>query len=613
MLARADAPSPPAPAPAREPFTHRSDVDEFVEMLGRFERGELGAEAWRQFRLLRGTYGQRQADVHMQRIKLPQGVLSAEGLEAIADVSEAHSRGFAHVTTRQNVQLHFVTARGAEEAMRRLAEAGITTREACGNSVRNVTACPLAGVAPDEVFDPTPYAEAFTRHFLRHPLSSSLPRKFKVAFEGCPVDHAATSIHDLGFVARLGADGRRSFLVRAAGGTATVPVSGAVLAERLPAGDLLELAEAVVRLFHRRGDRVRRHANRMKFLVRELGFDGFRAEVEAERARVRAEGAPGLPFDPESPPEPRAPAARLAPPSPERIAARVRSQAPRGPGVVPPVAPALRPDGSALAAFARTNVRGQRQAGFVTVHVVLPLGDVTSAQLRVLADLARAYGDGEARLTREQDVVLRWIRREHVPALHARLAAAGLARDGAGTAANVTSCPGAESCKLAVTQSRGLGRLLEAHVPERPHLASAAPGLELKVSGCPNGCGQHHVAAIGFQGSARKVAGRAVPQYFVLVGGGLGAGGARFGRLAAKIPARRVPEALERLVALYRAERGEGEDAPSFFARVDPARARAALADLAELAPEAVRPEDLVDLGESAEFRPETGEGECAT
>ena len=602
-------PTPAVPR-ARAPFSDPKDLDEFVLMLEKFERGELSAEAWKQFRLLHGTYGQRQADVHMQRVKIPQGVLSAPQLEALADVAEAHSRGFAHVTTRQNVQLHFVTAHGAEAAMRRMAEAGITTREACGNSVRNVTACPLAGVAADERFDVTPYAEALTRHFLRHPLAGSLPRKFKVAFEGCPVDHAAASIHDLGFVARLLPDGSRAFLVRAGGGTATVPISGQVLVEALPAGELLELAEAVVRVFHRLGDRVHRHANRMKFLVRQLGFDGFRAEIVAERARVRAEGAPGLPFDSARPPEERAPeGARPAAPDPEVIAARVQAQRPRGPGVVPAVEPVLAP---ALAAFEATNVRPQRQAGFAIVHVVLPLGDVTAAQLSVLADLARAFGDGSVRLTREQDLVLRWVRREEIPALHARLAAAGLGRAGAGTAARVTSCPGAESCKLAVTQSRGLGRLLEAHLRERPDLVASAPGLDLKVSGCPNGCGQHHIAAIGFQGSARKVGAQAVPQYFVLVGGGLGPDGARFGRLAAKIPARRVPEALERLVALYRAERAEGEDAPAFFARLEPARAKAALGDLAELSPADVRPEDLVDLGESAAFRPETGEGECA-
>lgn len=604
----------PGPDPRdRAPFSRAEDLDAFVETLGRFERGELSPEAWKQFRLLSGTYGQRQPDVHMQRVKLPQGVASAAQLEALADVAEAHSRGFVHVTTRQNVQLHFVTARGAEQAMARLAEVGVTTREACGNSVRNVTACPLAGVAGDEVFDVSPYAEALTRHFLRHPLSSSLPRKFKVAFEGCPVDHAATSIHDLGLQARRLPGGGRGFLVRAGGGTSTVPVSARVLVEALPAGELLALAEAVLRVFHRLGDREHRHANRMKFLVRKLGFEAFAAEVAAERGRVEAEGAPRLPFDPEAPPEEGAPAPAAGPaPRPEELAARVQGERLKGPGVLPAVLPVLQPEDGALAAFRATNVRPQRQPGFVTVEVVLPLGDVTAGQLRAVAALARAHADGMVRLTREQDLVLRWVREGEVPALHAGLAAAGLGRAGAGTAARVTSCPGAESCKLAVTQSRGLGRLLEDHLRERPDLVAAAPGLDLKVSGCPNGCGQHHVAAIGFQGSARKVGDRAVPQYFVLVGGGLGEGGARFGRLAAKVPARRVPEALERLVALYRAERRDGEDAAAFFARVEPARAKAAIGALAELAPADVRPEDLVDLGDAAAFRPETGEGECA-
>jgi sulfite reductase (NADPH) hemoprotein beta-component len=566
---------PAAPARERAPFTRPGDVDEFVDMLGRFERGELSAEAWRQFRLLRGTYGQRQADAHMQRVKIPQGVLSAAQLEALADVAAAHGRGFVHVTTRQNVQLHFVSAHGAEAVLRRLAEAGVTTREACGNSVRNVTACPLAGVAAGEVFDPTPYAEAFTRHFLGHPLSSSLPRKLKVAFEGCPEDHAAAAIHDLGFLARVDGAGRRGFLVRAGGGTATVPVSAQVLEPFLPAAELLELSEAVIRVFHRLGDRVHRHANRMKFLVRKLGFEGFRAEVAAERARVRAEGAPSLPFEPERPPEEHAPGGPrpLAPP-PEALAAAVRGEALRGPGVVPAVVPDLSPSPGALAAFARTNVVAQRQPGVLAVRVVLPLGDVTAAQLRALAALARAYGDGEVRLTREQGVVLRWVREGDLPALFARLAAAGLGADGAGTAADVTSCPGAETCKLAVTQSRGLGRLLAAHVRAHPALAAAASGLDVKISGCPNGCGQHHVSAIGFQGSARKVGGRAVPQYFVLLGGGLGPDGARFGRLAAKIPARRVPAALERLVALWRSAPRARARPRSSRGSTRPARAR---------------------------------------
>jgi sulfite reductase (NADPH) hemoprotein beta-component len=257
-------------------------------------------------------------------------------------------------------------------------------------------------------------------------------------------------------------------------------------------------------------------------------------------------------------------------------------------------------------------VRPQRQPGFAVVTVAVPLGDLTSAQLAVLADLSRAYADGTVRFTRAQDVVLRWVPEAEVPALHRRLAAAGLGLDGAETPADVVSCPGAESCRLAVTHSRGLGQLLEAHVRAHPEIAAQAPDLDLKVSGCPNGCSQHHVATIGFQGSARRVGDRAVPQYFVLVGGGLAPDGARFGRVAAKIPARRLTQALDRLVALYVAERGPGEGAPAFFARLPLDQARAALAGLDQLTAETLTPDDLRDLGEAHEYRTDTQEGECA-
>jgi sulfite reductase beta subunit-like hemoprotein len=602
--------SPTETTRARAGFSHASDVDEFLAQLERFERGEIGADQWRAYRLLRGTYDQRQGgDLYMVRSKLPQGVVTAAQLEVLAEAAERWSRGFAHVTTRQNLQLHFLTGHGAEAALKRLAEAGITSREACGNSVRNVTACPLGGVGQGEVFDTTPYAEALTRHFLRHPLAASLPRKFKVAFEGCAEDHAAAAIHDLGFFARL-RDGRRGFLVRAAGGTATVPVSAPVLAEFLPAGQLLALAEAVVRVFHRLGNRADRNKARMKFLVKTLGWDGFKREVELALAGVRAEGDPPLPFDPERPPEEGPPTGRRpAPPSPEDVASCVRAQVARGPGVVPAVRPDLAPGPAALAAFRRSNVRAQRQAGFAVVTVTLPLGDATSGQLTVLSDLSRAYGDGTIRFTRGQDAQLRWVPEAEVPALHARLAAAGLGLDGAGTPADVVSCPGAESCRLAVTHSRGLGRLLEAHLRANPALAAQAPDLDLNVSGCPNGCSQHHVATIGFQGSLRKAGDQAVPQYFVLVGGGVGAEGARFGRLAAKVPARRVPQAVERLVALYAAERREGEGAPAFFQRLPPERAKAALRGLDDLGAGPVPPEDLVDPGTEDDAPPAAAGG----
>jgi len=601
---------------ARLSFADEGEIDEFVETLGKFERGEITPEAWRAYRLVRGTYGQRQpGDVHMLRVKIPQGVLGGPQLRALADVAERYSRGFGHITTRQNVQFHFVKLHDVEPAMRRLAEAGLTTREACGNSVRNITACPYAGVAADEVFDVTPYAEALTRYLLRHPLSASLPRKFKIAFEGCPEDHAVTPINDVGWrarVERVGGRLRRGFRVTVGGGTSIMCTSGSLLYEFLPAGEMLEVAEAIVRVFHRLGDYEHKQRNRMKFLMKALGWERWRAEFERALEEFRSQGGARLPFDPDSPPEEGAPLWPHASPLPvDRIASRVEGGV-RGPGIVPRVHPVRGVPGADTANWTRTNVRPQKQAGYVLVVATVPLGDLTARQMRVVADLAEAYGDGAVRVTSEQDLVFRWVRERDVRQLHSRLAAAGLGQGGAGTIADVTSCPGAESCRLAVTRSRGLGRLLEDHLRARPDLVEAARDAKIKISGCPNGCGQHHIAALGFQGSVRKLGDRVVPQYFVMLGGDVDREGAVFGRLAAKVPARRVADAVERLIALYREERANGETAAAFFRRVDLQRARAVLADLEALAPEGALPADFIDLGEETEFRPEVMDGECS-
>jgi sulfite reductase beta subunit-like hemoprotein len=588
-------------------------------MLGKFERGEIGPDEWRVFRLVRGTYGQRQMeDAQMLRIKIPQGVLTDRQLLAIAEVAEQHSRGFAHVTTRQNIQLHFVKLHDVEPIMRRLAADGLTTREACGNSVRNITACPWAGVSEDEVFDVTPYAEAMTRYFLRHPLSASLPRKFKIAFEGCLEDHALTAIHDIGLRALTRADENgkleRGFRVAAGGGTSTMARSAGLLHEFLPVGDLFASAEAIVRVFHKLGDYQHKHRNRMKFLIKSLGWEGFQAQYEQELAGVFAAGGPALPFDPENPPVELPPDwTRPAPPSTESLAARVAAQSPAGPGIHPERRPQLHVTNAEFVEWQRHNVTRQKQQGYAAATITLPLGDITSEQLRVVAELAVAYGDGTARLTIDQDLILRWIRLADLEQLHARLSAAGLQHGEAGLPTNVTSCPGAESCKLAVTQSRGLGRLLRDSLVERPDLAEAAPGLVVKMSGCPNGCGQHHIAGIGFQGSIRKLGGRAVPQYFVLVGGGPTADGVTFGRLAAKIPARRAPVALERLIGLYQQDRRHDESPTAFFQRIGLAEVKAAIADLEPLTEDTAQPEDFIDLGETTAFSPEVMDGECAT
>jgi sulfite reductase (NADPH) hemoprotein beta-component len=599
---------------ARLSFASEADIDEFVTTLERYERGELTPDQWRQFRLVRGTYGQRQAeDAQMLRVKIPQGVLTSDQLDALSDVGAAYSRGFGHITTRQNVQFHFVQLHDVEPAMRRLADAGLTTREACGNSVRNITACPYAGVSTDEHFDVTPYAEALTRYLLRHPLSSTLPRKFKIAFEGCTTDHVFTGINDLAFRA-VGRDGGvRGFRVTAGGGTAILVTSAAVLHECLPASEVFRVAEAVLRVFARFGDYEHKQRNRMKFMIRSLGWSRFRDEYERELGACRLRGVtPTLDLDP-----PRSESApdwvKDSPPSAGQVAARVGAEVITGPGLVPEIVPMFQSGDDEYRRWRATNLRPQRQFGYAVAIATLPLGDITSTQLRIVGELARAYGDGTVRVTSDQNLLFRWVNACDVRQLYRRLAAAGLGLAEAGTIADVASCPGAETCRLAVTQSRGLGRMLEDHLRSRPDLIEAADGARIKISGCPNGCGQHHVATIGFQGSVRRVGSRAVPQYFVLVGGGAGADGhATFARLAAKIPARRMPEAVDRLIAIYVRDRLPNESAESFFCRVDLATVKSELADLERLAPADARAEDFVDLGESREFEPEVMEGECS-
>jgi len=598
---------------ARLSFATVADIDEFVTTLERYERGELTPDQWRAFRLVRGTYGQRQADdAQMLRVKIPQGVLTSEQLDALADVGERYSRGFGHITTRQNLQFHFVKLHDVEHAMHRLADAGLTTREACGNSVRNITACPYAGVGADERFDVTPYAEALTRYLLRHALSSTLPRKFKIAFEGCAGDHVFLGINDLGFRAVVAPDGSRGFRVTAGGGTAIMVTNAGVLHEFLPASEILRAAEAVLRVFARLGDYQHKQRNRMKFLIKALGWTRWREEYDRELAACRLRGeVPTLEIDPPES-EPRPEWAKDSSPSVGHIASRVLAGRVNGPGMTPTIVPLFHAGDDQYARWRATNVHPQKQFGYVMAIASVPLGDLSSEQMRVLGELARAYGDGAVRVTPDQDLLFRWVNACDVRQLYRRLAAAGLGLAEAGTIADVASCPGAETCRLAVTQSRGLGRLLEDHLRARPDLLAAADGARIKISGCPNGCGQHHVATIGFQGSVRRVGSRAVPQYFVMVGGGAQENGAAFGRLAAKIPARRIPETVERLIALYAREKADEESAVAFFQRIDLAIVKTTLADLELLPAEDASLADFIDLGEANEFAPEVMDGECS-
>ena len=596
---------------ARLDFASEADIDEFVDMLGKYESGAITPEEWRRFRLLRGTYGQRQDNVQMLRIKIPQGILTGSQMRALANVGARYSRGFGHVTTRQNIQFHFVLLKDAETAMREMADEGLTTREACGNSVRNITGCPYTGTSATEVFDVTPYAEALTRYFLRHPLSGVLPRKFKIAFEGCAEDHAFASINDIGWRARI-VDGRKGFRVTVAGGTSILPVSGYVLYDFMPVEEMFEVSEAVVRVFHKYGDYEHRQRNRLKFTVKTLGWDGFRARFEEELAGFRQEGGAKLTFNPAATVSEDAPEWTPAQAPTLQAVAAMAATPVSGPGIVPGSVK-LTPLSDPYVRWMRSNVTPQKQAGYCHVVVRLPLGDFTSGQMRVLADLAEAYSDGTMRLTVDQNVLYRWVKKESVEAFYQRLAAADLAAPDAGTLGDVISCPGAESCRLAVTQSRGLGRILTEHLSARPDLVDMVPSGHIKISGCPNGCGQHHIGSIGFQGSVRKVAGRAVPQYFVLVGGGCSDDGtAHFGKVVSKVPVHRLTDALDRLLDLYRDQRQGDEELGAFFRRLPPATATAALSGLAQLLPNEITETDLIDLGENQTFNPEVMDGECS-
>ncbi len=605
--------APPLASPRRS-FADEAEIDAFVSTLARFERGEIDAEQWRAYRVGRGAYSQRQDGPYMLRVKVPQGILDATQLRALAEVARRHSRGFGHVTTRQNFQLHFVPGTSLEPALRRLAEAGLTTSGAGGNTVRNVVACPFAGVAADEAFDVTPHAEAVTRLFLRHPLGDSLPRKFKIAFEGCGEDHVRTPIHDLGFRAgtRTGAEGlERGFRVTAAGGTSTVCTSGFVLADFLPEAEVLFLVEAVVRVFHAHGNRKNKQRNRLKFLVRDLGQDRFRELVDAAFQPLVAERVAVRPAGTSTPREAAPPPGSSRPPSPgpAELARRVVAATLPGPGDPREVRPS-HPTPVQLRALRAANVRPQSRAGRFVVSAAPPQGDITAAQLDGLADLALAHGDGTVRLAPRGQVHLRDVPVEEVEPLLVRLAALGLDR-AAGGAADPTSCPGAEVCRLAVTRPRGVVQAAEARLRAEADPGDLSAPFPIHASGCPNGCSQHHVAAIGLQGGARRVDGVVAPVYAILVGGHLTATEAHFGRVAARVPASRAPEAVAALHRLWLTERRPGEEPGPFLERAFE-RAQATLAPLEAISTVGTRPNDLLEPGSKGPFEVSVSAGECA-
>ncbi|MFL5318283.1 MAG: nitrite/sulfite reductase [Myxococcaceae bacterium] len=566
----------------RKSFGDAAEAAEFVGMLEKFERGEITSDQYRHYRLSRGIYGQRQDGLHMVRVKIPQGIITAPQLRILADLGERYSRGYGHLTTRQNIQFHNVKPENAPPFMEALANCGLTTREACSHTVRNVVGCPYSGVDPDEPFDVTPYGEAVTRHFLRNKWGSGLPRKFKITISGCPDDCARSAMNDIGIIAQL-KDGVRGFRILVGGGTSTLPRSARVIHEFLPADDLLASCEAVVRVFNVEGERNNLRKARLKWAIERLGWEGFKARYEEELVNIRLDGG------------------RPLPPIP-------------GPEQPPPKRPILRTDGRPLPRdyqeWRTNNVRAQLQKGYFAATVFLRLGDISGDQFRGIAKIAEELGDGTVRTTLQQNLLFRWVPEEALPVLWSRLQELGLGEGHADSLRDVVSCPGAETCKIAVTASRGLAQLLGDHFKEKP-LGNASTA-DIKISGCPNGCGQHHISAIGLQGGVKKVGGNLVPQYHLMIGGAVDGTGAKFGRLVARLPARRVPEAVDRLLAHFEKHRGPDEKPHAFFLRLATDEARKLVADLEKIDEKNARPEDFIDLGSDVQFKVVLTESECA-
>lgn len=580
-------------SPASGPAAAVSDeLEAFEREARRFLEGAIPNEVFRPFRLMYGIYGQRQAGRHMVRVKIPHGSLRADQLEALAEIVERFApRKVAHVTTRQDIQIHFVMLEDVPTVLRALAAAGLTTREACGNTVRNVTADETSGLCPDTVFDVTPHAEAVARFFLRHPLTQRLPRKFKISFSACPHDHGLIPIHDLGAMAVL-RDGRRGFQVSVGGGLGGVPRLARPFREFVPEEELLPTFEAILRVFDRLGERKNRNKARLKFLVERLGIDEFRRLVVDELASLPAADSGAYP-------------------RPDWALLEERPSHPSAVASLGPHAPE-----AGFGEWKATNAVRQRQEGFYLAYVLLPIGDLTAAQIRALAGIARRYAGGRIRATRTQNMALRWVHEEDLSALHADLAAAGLAEPGAHTIRDVTACPGADTCGVGITTSKALARALGEHLAASDGLLTdpLVGQIRIKVDGCMDACGQHHIADIGLYGCAVHRDGRLVPTYQLLVAG-LGSGeGARLAQPVMKIAARRVPTAVGELLRTYLGERRAGEPFGDYALRVGTAHLREALAGFQEMPAFNEDPTAYVDLGTTKLFSlEERGEGECAT
>ncbi len=597
------------------------EIDVYEAQLDLRRAGKIDERVFAETRLRRGVYGQRYDNGHrhdgtaakelpfpsdgltkgpdtvwdapgMMRIKIPYGGVTPEQLDVLADLAEEYSDAILHITTRQDVQLHYVHIDDTPDLMRRLAAVGITTREACGNGVRNVTGCQLAGVCTTEAFDTTAYSDALFRFLLGHPDCQDFGRKFKIAFSGCADEPCGlVRMHDFGAIAQVkNVDGqeRRGFEIHVGGGLGTTPYQSKVLYEWLPAEELLPVAQAIGRVFGRLGEKKNRNRARIKFLVAKLGIEEFRRLIDEERAGLTEDPrwTSYLPevdsFDEEPAREPLALGDDV--PSPE------------------------------LARWLESNVYRQRQPGYVVATVALPLGDISSWQTRRLGEIARRYVGDHVRTTVEQNIVLRWVSEADLPALHEELVAIGLGEPGAGSIVDITACPGTDTCKLGISSSRGLAGELRTRLATRAYeMDEAARGLRIKISGCFNSCGQHHAADIGFFGNSRKLDGYTVPHFQVVLGGMWRENAGSYGMAIGAVPSKRIPEVVDTITARFVAERQGEESFQDFIARLGKKELGQMIAELKTIPAHADDPSYYTDWGDAREFTMgDLGVGECA-
>ena len=576
------------------------DIEKFETQLERYIAGDLDEDVFRVFRLNNGIYGQRQGGTNqMVRIKSPWGGVTAEQLDLFGRLADNYSRGWGHITTRQNIQLHFVELKRVPDLLREIAAVGLTTREACGDTVRNVQGCHLAGACPHEVLDITAWAEAAHRHFLRNPLSQRLPRKFKINFSGCATDCGQAMFNDAGVIAasRTLDDGtvEHGFHVFVAGGLGANPHPALRLEEFTSKEELMPTLEAIVRVFEQTGNRKNKLRARLKWVVDELGWDVLQDRILTIRKFLLASstwpgGVPTVVEEWGDAPAGRG-AGEVTPVGQTSVAVAIRGTTPQ-------------------ARWEQTNVVRGAAKGTVSAYAWANLGDITADQFRGLASIQREF-NADVRFTNRQNLVFRGLTEEQLPLFYERLVTIDMAQPGAELSRDVVACPGADTCNIAITQSRGLaaaiGEALEAAG------LGEVPGIRTNISGCTNSCGQHHAYDIGFQGAERRAHGKSAPGYQMLLGGYVGDETIHFGERALRLPAKAAPEAVVRVVGRYNEERQAGELFHLWLARAGGAKAVGeTLADLDVFPLPEDNPDFYVDYGETGPYEKVIGDSECA-